>query len=88
MSEWFVYIVRCSDQSLYTGITTDLSRRTTEHNSRKNGAQYTRLRRPVTLVWSQKCEDRSDASQKEYAIKKLGKKAKEQLVLSGRMFNF
>lgn len=86
MSEWFVYIVRCSDQSLYTGITTDLSRRMKEHNESKNGAKYTRLRRPVRLVWNQTCENRSDASKKEFAIKKLRKKAKEALVLSQKRF--
>lgn len=86
MSEWFVYIIRCSDQSLYTGITTDLSRRLDEHNHKINGAKYTRIRRPVSLVWSQACTDRSDASKKESAIKKLRKLKKEQMVLSQKTF--
>jgi putative endonuclease len=88
MSEWFVYIVRCSDQSLYTGITTDLTRRLDEHNHKINGAKYTRLRRPVSLVWSQTCTDRSDASKKEYSIKKLRKSKKEQMIVLQKDFGF
>ena len=86
MSSWFIYIVRCSDQSLYTGITTDLSRRVKEHNEKKHGAKYTRLRRPVQLVWFQECDNRSEASQKEYAVKKLDKKKKEELVFLQKRF--
>ena len=51
MSSWYVYIVRCNDGTLYTGITKDLERRLAEHNSPKGGAKYTRTRKPVTLVY-------------------------------------
>jgi len=68
---YYVYIVKCSDNTLYTGITTDLLRRVDEHNRSKKGAKYTRLRRPVSLVYSEECQDRSSASKREAAIKKL-----------------
>lgn len=72
MSNWAVYIVQCSDDSLYTGITTDVTRRVGEHNQDNNkGARYTRARRPVTLVYSEACDNRALASQREYAIKQL-----------------
>jgi len=77
---WFVYVLRCSDQSLYTGITTDLERRLKEHNSSHLGAKYTKTRRPVQLVWFETVESRSSASQKEYRIKKLSKQKKEELI--------
>ena len=68
---WFVYIVRCCDQTLYTGITTNLTRRLQEHNSSKKGAKFTRARRPVQLVYAEQWSCRSTASKREYAIKKL-----------------
>lgn len=67
---YFVYILRCIDDSLYTGITTELSRRVEEHNFSDKGAKYTRTRRPVTLVYFEKHRDRSLASKREYEIKK------------------
>ncbi|WP_297431445.1 GIY-YIG nuclease family protein [Sulfurimonas sp.] len=73
---YFVYMVKCSDNTLYTGITTDLQRRVQEHNESKKGAKYTRLRRPVRLVYSEECQDRSSASKREAAIKKLKKEDK------------
>ena len=80
-SLWYVYLVRCSDHSLYAGITTDLTRRVSEHNfSKQLAAKYTRVRRPVKLVYSQELCSRSEASRAEYQLKKLTKKAKEQLV--------
>jgi putative endonuclease len=80
---WYVYILRCADNSLYTGVTTNLLRREKEHNhSNIKGAKYTRVRRPVTLVYSEKVLARSNACQREYQIKKLTKAQKEQLVLS------
>lgn len=72
--------MRCADGTLYTGITTDIARRELEHNSEKNGARYTRSRRPVTLVYSEKVEDRSEASKREHAIKKLPLSGKMELV--------
>jgi putative endonuclease len=81
MSDWYVYIVRCSDNSLYAGVTKDIERRITEHNTNdKLGARYTQSRRPVTLVYSEVSESRSQASKRELEIKRLTKKHKEFLV--------
>jgi len=71
-----VYIVECSDGTLYTGIAKDVHRRIDEHNTSDKGAKYTRARRPVTLKYSQELEDRSSASKREYAIKKLSREEK------------
>jgi putative endonuclease len=75
-----VYIVACSDGTLYTGITTDVVRRVVEHNSSLLGAKYTHGRRPVTLVYSAEYLDRSSASQEEARIKKLSRKEKVLLI--------
>lgn len=75
-----MYILKCSDATLYTGITTDLTRRLEEHNGSKKGAKYTSLRRPVELVYSEEREDRSSASKREYEIKKLTKLKKMELI--------
>ncbi|HIC12827.1 MAG TPA: GIY-YIG nuclease family protein [Sulfurimonas sp.] len=77
---YFVYILKCSDDTLYTGITTDLKRRVDEHNNSDKGAKYTKLRRPVSLMYSETSEDRSSASKREYVIKKLNRKAKLELI--------
>ena len=77
---WYTYIVRCSDNSLYTGVTTDLERRVDEHNTSDKGAKYTRPRRPVQLVYSEIHEDRSSASKRESAIKKLSRAEKLTLL--------
>ena len=77
---YFVYILRCSDDTFYTGITTDLKRRLKEHNSSKKGAKYTKVRRPVSLIYSERVEDRSDASKREYSIKKLSRDGKKALI--------
>ncbi len=74
-------MVRCKDDSLYTGVTTDLTRRTKEHNSINKGAKYTRNKQPVTLVFHIEKQDRSDACKYEYEIKQLTKKQKEALIL-------
>ena len=79
-SAWFVYIVECADKTLYTGITTDVERRVSEHNSSKKGAKYTSKRRPVRLVYSEPAEDKSSASKREYAIKQLSRSEKLKLV--------
>lgn len=70
-SAWQVYMVCCRDGTLYTGITTELSRRLTEHNSGKGGARYTRSRRPVELVFSEPAASRSAAAQREWRIKQM-----------------
>jgi len=77
---WFVYILRCSDDSLYTGVTTNLSRRVNEHNNSNKGAKYTRTRQPVQLVWSAECGSRSEAMKREASIKKLDRPKKLLLV--------
>ena len=77
---YFVYILRCSDNTLYTGITTDLQRRIDEHNHSPKGAKYTRNRRPVALAYSEGCPDKSSAAKREYAIKKLTRDEKERLI--------
>lgn len=72
-----VYILRCADGSLYTGITTDLQRRLAEHNhSDTLGARYTRSRRPVELLASQALPDRRSASQLEYQLKRMRRSQK------------
>ncbi len=67
---YYVYMVRCSDETLYTGIATELKRRIEEHNKSDKGAKYTRMRRPVQLVYSEEHPNRSAASKREYEIKK------------------
>jgi putative endonuclease len=75
----FVYIVRCSDGSLYTGYTTDVERRVAEHNAGA-GAKYTRGRRPVQLVYAEAHATISDAMRREYAIKQWRREKKERLL--------
>ena len=77
---YYIYILKCSDETLYTGITTDLIRRLDEHNNSDKGAKYTKLRRPVKLVYSEPSEDRSSASKREYVIKKLSRLKKLELI--------
>jgi len=67
---YYVYMVQCADNTLYTGIATELGRRVKEHNESDKGAKYTRVRRPVHLVYSESYPDRSSASKREYQIKK------------------
>ncbi len=73
-------MVRCSDNSLYTGITTDLERRVEEHNSSVKGSRYTRSRRPVHLVYAEECISRSEASKRERLLKSLSCQEKHQLI--------
>lgn len=81
-SEWFVYILRCADGTLYTGVTTDVARRVAEHNASLRGAKYTRVRRPVSLARQEAFPDRSSACVREAAIKKLSRAEKMDLVRS------
>jgi len=74
---YYVYIVKCADDTLYTGIATQLERRIEEHNNSDKGAKYTRVRRPVELVYSEEYPDRSTASKREYEIKKKMTRAKK-----------
>jgi putative endonuclease len=73
-------MLKCSDETVYTGITTDLNRRVDEHNNSPKGAKYTRIRRPVELIYSESYEDKSSASKREYAIKQLSKIQKLSLI--------
>lgn len=78
---WFVYMLRCGDRSLYTGITTNVKRRLRQHRGEiKGGARYTRSRTPLTLVWLESATDRSEASRREMAIKALKVQDKESLI--------
>jgi len=80
---WFLYIVECADASYYTGITTDIDRRIDEHNTGK-GAKYTQGRGPVSVVYTENFEDRSQASKREFEIKTLTKEQKKKLIQSLR----
>ncbi|MFA6497929.1 MAG: GIY-YIG nuclease family protein [Desulfurivibrionaceae bacterium] len=77
---WFVYLVRCHDDTLYCGIATDLARRLAEHNSADKGAKYTRGRRPVQLIYTEEVSSRSVAMQREGQIKKMSKTRKNTLI--------
>tara|TARA_Y100000385_G_scaffold250174_1_gene272037 strand:+ start:132 stop:425 length:294 start_codon:yes stop_codon:yes gene_type:complete len=77
---WFVYLLRCCDNSLYCGVTNDLQKRIAKHSTGK-GAKYTRSRLPVELVWKSSGTDKSTAYKAEYYIKKHSKREKEDLTL-------
>ncbi len=84
LKNWYVYIVRCADNSLYTGIALDVERRLSEHNG-KGAAKYTRSRQPVSLVYREVAKSRSSASSREFAIKSLSKSEKEELILQKKL---
>jgi putative endonuclease len=77
---WFVYILQCCDDTLYTGITTDIDRRVQEHNSLTSGSKYTRSRQPVRLVYREKAPSRSAAATREFQIKQMKRTEKKQLI--------
>lgn len=79
-SSWYVYIVQCSDLSLYTGVTTDLLRRIDEHNQGDKGARYTRARRPVSLVYFEQTDSRATAGKREHALKQHPVEQKRQVI--------
>ncbi|MBU0631969.1 GIY-YIG nuclease family protein [bacterium] len=79
---YFVYILECSDNTFYTGIAKDVSKRLEEHNSSTKGAKYTKVRRPVKLLYKEAAADRSSAAKREYAIKKLRRAEKIELINS------
>lgn len=83
----YVYVVKCADGTFYTGYTTDLDKRISEHNgegdttsARLAGSKYTRARRPVKLIYHERFSTRSEAMQREYAIKKLTRPEKLELI--------
>lgn len=80
MDKYFLYILKCGDETLYTGITKNLERRLQEHNSSKLGARYTNGRRPVKLIYFKKFVNRSAALKEEARIKKLTRLKKLELI--------
>lgn len=84
---WFVYILRCGDDTLYTGIARDVKARLRAHQLGK-GARYTRSRGPLTLCKTRRCPNKGTALRLEYAIKQLPRAAKEQLLLGQRLGRF
>ena len=81
---YYLYILECTDKTLYTGITTDLERRISEHNDTRLGAKYTSSRRPVKLAYFKKFKNRSLASKEEARIKKLKKTEKIEIIRESR----
>jgi putative endonuclease len=84
---WFVYILRCGDDTFYTGIARDVRARLALHACGR-GARYTRSRGPLTLCKTRRCSSKGDALRLEYAIKQLTRSAKEQLILGQRLGRF
>lgn len=80
MSCYYVYILECSDKTLYTGWTNNVEKRLHEHNNGKDGAKYTRARRPVKLVYIEVCPSLSEALRREVRIKKLSREEKVDLI--------
>ena len=80
---YFIYIIQCNDGTLYTGYTKDVSRRVKQHNS-GIASKYTRIRRPVKLIYAEEHFDVSSALKREYAIKQLTKKQKNALIEAGK----
>lgn len=80
---WFVYVVRCADRSLYTGVTTDAQARVAEHN-RGRGARYTRTRRPVELVYVERAAGRGAALRREHEIKRMSAAGKRRMIVGTR----
>ena len=83
-SVWYLYILRCRDDTFYTGITTDVEKRLETHRSGK-GAKYTRGRGPLELVYRENCGTHSDALKREYQVKALSRQEKEILIQSADM---
>lgn len=82
VKHWYVYILKCADNTFYTGITTDLNRRVKEHNrDNKLGAKYTRARRPVELTYSETLTSRKEAGKREAELKNLSRSQKHRVVL-------
>lgn len=81
-----VYILECADTSLYVGCTSDLARRVAQHNGAKAGAHYTKIRRPVTLVYAEELNSLADARKREAEIKRWRREAKLILIEQSRLF--
>ena len=78
--KWFLYVLQCSDGTYYTGVTTNVDRRLTEHNTSKRGSKYTKSRRPVKLIYSLEYENRSSAQKAEHKFKNLTRKQKQKII--------
>ena len=78
-SAWVLYVLKCRDNTLYTGITNDVSRRVYQHNN-GTASRYTRSRLPVKLIFSEPCRNRSQALKKEYGMKQLSRKEKIEYI--------
>jgi len=76
----FIYILKCSDKTLYTGYTNDIEKRVLAHNSLKTGARYTKGRRPVSLVYSENFKTKSKAMKREWEIKAMTRKEKISII--------
>lgn len=83
-SRWYVYILKCADGTLYSGVTTDVTRRVTEHNTSTKGAKYTRVRRPVRLAYTEHALSRSAAGKREAALKRLTRTQKQAVLAQGK----
>ncbi|HRH31147.1 MAG TPA: GIY-YIG nuclease family protein [Candidatus Paceibacterota bacterium] len=83
-STFCVYILKCADDTLYVGSTNDLVRRLHQHNNAKAGAHYTKIRRPVAIVYSEKCKTFGESRSREAAIKRLTRAKKMELVISAQ----
>jgi putative endonuclease len=81
-SNWYLYILRCKDDTLYTGITTDVEKRLEAHRTGK-GAKYTRGRSPLELVYRESCGSHSDALKREHQVKMLTRVEKQNLIREG-----
>jgi len=83
-NKWIVYILECADNTLYTGITNNISTRIKAHNS-GNGAKYTKGRTPVNIAYTEECTDRSHASKREKEIKLLNRNSKLELIKNSKI---
>ena len=83
MKSWFIYILKCADNTLYTGSTNDLEKRVKVHNEGKTAAKYTRARRPVKMVYSEEFKTKSKALKREWEIKKMEREKKIEIIKKG-----
>jgi len=81
---WFLYILQCRDGSFYTGVTNDIDRRINAHQE-GTASRYTRIRRPVVLVYREECGSRSKSLARECAVKSLSRRRKEELISGGKL---
>lgn len=84
MRKYYAYLARCKDETLYAGYTNDIVSRENAHNQGTTGARYTKMRRPVKIVYFEEFVNRSDAMKRESQLKRLSKKEKEELIKPDR----